>query len=193
VSPATERFSAPGTRGFNPLGIYVSFWTERSLNEPLHWSALRTVALHKCASRRRAINCSVLIADTPEIASVFRWNVTCMRLAVANRRAADRSRVLRQRRRRGRACDPRRGSGASDGRRNCCAIAELSQQHNYSDQVLHNSISPVWDTFSRRGPARDRPRRRGIMFSPTRLNADHFWHRDFSAAHRALSEVVFIW
>jgi hypothetical protein len=93
-----------------------------------------------------------------EIAGVFRWNVTCVRLTVANRRAADRSRVLHQRRGRGRACEPSRGCRASDGLRNCCAIAELRQQHNYSDQVSHDSISPVWGPFSRRGPARDRRR-----------------------------------
>jgi hypothetical protein len=96
-----------------------------------------------------------------EIAGVFRWNVTCMRLTVANRRAADRSRVLRQRRRRGCAYEPSRGRRVSDRLRNCCTIAELSQQHNYSDQVSHDSISPVWDTFSRRGPARDRRRQQG--------------------------------
>src|SRR5258708_2538430 len=108
-----------------------------------------------CASRSAAaanfeiaIN-GVLLADMLEIAGVFRCNVTCMRLTVANRRAADRSRVLHQRRRRGRACEPSRGCRASDGLRNCCAIAVLSQQHNYSDQVSHDSISPIWYTFSR--------------------------------------------
>src|SRR6478672_6644228 len=122
------------------------------------WLRNRSAA---AANFELAINCGVLLADMLEIAGVFRWNVTCMRLTVANRRAADRSRVLHQRRRHGRACEPSRGCRASDGLRNCCAIAELSQQHNYSDQVSHDSISPVWDTFSRRGPARDRRRPQG--------------------------------
>jgi hypothetical protein len=122
------------------------------------WLRNRSAA---AANNELAINRGVLLADMLEIAGVFRWNVTCVRLTVANRRAADRSRVLHQRRRRGRACEPSRGCRASDGLRNCCAIAELSQQHNYSDQVSHDSISPVWDTFSRRGPARDRRRPQG--------------------------------
>src|ERR1700682_977385 len=55
------------------------------------------------ANNELAIDSGVLLADMLKIAGVFRWNVTCMRLTVANRRAADRSRVLHQRRGRGRA------------------------------------------------------------------------------------------
>ena len=140
------------------------------------WLRNRSAA---AANNELAINRGILLADMLEIAGVLRWNVACMRLAVANRRATDQSRRFHQRRGRGRACGPSKGCRASDGLRNCYAIAELSQQHNYSDQVSHDSISPVWDTFSRRGPARDRRRPQGIMFSPTRLHADHFRHRDF--------------
>ena len=44
-----------------------------------------------------AINRGVLLIDMFEIAGVFRWNVTRMRLPVADRRVAHQSRVLRQR------------------------------------------------------------------------------------------------
>src|SRR5882672_7226416 len=139
-------------------GCFVICARSNASSTQVSWLRNRSAA---AANFELAINCGVLLADMLEIAGVFRWNVTFMRLTVANRRAADRSRVLHQRRRRGRACEPSRGCRASDGLRNCCAIAELSQQHNYSDQVSHDSISPVWDTFSRRGPARDRRRPQG--------------------------------
>jgi hypothetical protein len=38
-------------RGDLIRAAYVPFWTERSLNEPLHWLALRTLVLHKNAKR----------------------------------------------------------------------------------------------------------------------------------------------
>src|SRR5260370_9688617 len=86
-----------------------------------------------CASRSAAaanfeiaINCGVLLADMLEIAGVFRWNATSMRLTVATRRTADRSCVLHQRRRRGRACGPTKGSRPSHGLLNCFPIAELT-------------------------------------------------------------------
>jgi hypothetical protein len=44
-----------------------------------------------------AINRGVLLIDMLEIAGVLRWNVTRMRLPVADRRVAHQSRVLRQR------------------------------------------------------------------------------------------------
>jgi hypothetical protein len=44
-----------------------------------------------------AINRGVLLTDVLEIAGVLRWNVTRMRLAVADRRTADQLHVPRQR------------------------------------------------------------------------------------------------
>jgi hypothetical protein len=105
------------------------------------------------ANNEPAINRGILLADMLDIAGVLRRNVACMRLAVANRRATDQSRRFHQRRRRGRACGPSKGCRASDGLRNCCAIAALSQQHNYSDQVPHDYLASSGYVISARAGA----------------------------------------
>jgi hypothetical protein len=85
------------------------------------------IASASAANFEPVINRGILRTDMLELVGVLRRNVTRVRLAMADWRAPDQSRVLRQRWERRRTCGLSRRSRASYGLRNRCWTVEQSQ------------------------------------------------------------------